>query len=229
MSAVSWQSVRKTFLLLGVLVAAAGAVAAYQLWHAREQLLPLIPDPRWSSYDTQGHDQQGKALEARVLVLSQEHRWRFGRADEVELGGRGADLREHLRSLEIPTDLGIVGVGTASVEGDRSEEESRAQDRAETLIATLREEFPRTAGLYGLNLGQFTKPFRPRTTAQTATQRRVIVIAILQQDKGIDLRAALFDALVRLASSDTPVPFDIRDYSQFRLFTATGAPRVARK
>jgi hypothetical protein len=176
-------------------------------------------DSDWQQVSSSGKDSAGRSVQVIVNILSQEYRWSFGRADEVELGGHKEDLRLYISRLNISNSKGIVCVGAASVEGRRAEQESLALSRAENLVSLVREESRTTTPLYILNLGQFKTSQSLRTSPEeTSSQRRVIIIKIVAQEDNINLQEAMYNALISANRSNLPIVIDVSDYSTFKLY-----------
>lgn len=182
-------------------------------------------DSAWKSNEGEGRDAAGRRVRVRINTLTQEYRWVFARSDVVEAYSPPIDPRAHVKKLNISNaKFGIVCVGTASSEGERGEEESRAKGRAERLQIIFREEFDNVPALYSLSLGQFQhkqKSFNPQATRD---ERRVIVIEILDRDQEVNLTEAIKDALLKVIEKvrqEGAIPFwDFRDYTAFDLYGA---------
>ena len=110
--------------------------------------------------------------------------------------------------------LGIIAVGTASQEGDRIDEESRARDRADTIISALRvSELADGKNLYRLNLGQY-KQKKKLDKVQTGYQRRLILIGIMEKPKNIS-EQDLEEKLKTAIKSSEGLQFDTDVYSRY--------------
>lgn len=195
-------------------------IARSQNWLPQEEC-----DSAWKSNEGEGRDPAGRRVRVRINTLTQEYRWVFARSDVVEAYSPPIDPRAHVKKLNISNaKFGIICVGTASSEGERGEEESRARGRAERLQIIFREEFDKVPALYSLSLGQFQhkrKSFNPQATRD---ERRVIVIEILDRDQGVNLKEAIKDALLKViekVKQEGAIPFwDFRDYTAFDLYGA---------
>jgi hypothetical protein len=173
----------------------------------------------WTSYPGQGKDDAGKSIGIKINILSQDYRWQYGKVDElVEFGGKTESVRPHLSSLDISGSKAIVCVGAASVEGERSEQKELALARAKKLKDLVDEQLMPKVPVLTLNLGRAKYgEIDPRDQLKNATQRRVIIVEIVDQEKDVNLKQALFRALVQARVSTTPIPFDVRDYFDFDL------------
>lgn len=173
----------------------------------------------WTKYPGQGTDEAGKSVGININILSQDYRWQYGKIGElVEFGGKTENVRPHLSSLDISESKALVCVGAASVEGDRSEQKELALVRAKKLEELVTEQLLPTVPVFTLNLGRAKYgKIDPDDPLKNAAQRRVIVVEILDQEKGVNLKQALLDALVQARVSTSPIPFDVRDYFDFDL------------
>ena len=173
----------------------------------------------WTSYPGRGTDDAGKSIGVKINVLSQDYRWQYGKIDElVEFGGKIESLRPHLSNLDIRDSKAIVCIGAASVEGKRFEQKDLALSRARKLNTLVVEQLMPRIPVFTLNLGRAKYgEIDPRDILKNASQRRVIVIEIVDQDAGVKLKEALHNALVRARDSTVPIPFDVRDYFDFDL------------
>lgn len=175
----------------------------------------------WEKYTGKGNDQNSRSIGIRINILSEEYKWEYNRSDRVELGGHNEDLRPHLSSLDASTSKAIVCVGTASVEGERIEQARLAYDRSERLLALIREELKPKVPLYGLNLGRAKfGEFVQSNQLKNAQQRRIIVVEIIEQEENVDLKEALFNALILARETKPPIPFDVREYFEFEFYKA---------
>ncbi len=196
------------------------AIARSHNWLPRKEC-----DSAWRSSEGEGRDPAGRRVRLRINTLTQEYRWVFARSDVVEAYSPPIDPRGHVKELDISNArFGIVCVGTASSEGERGEEESRAKSRAERLQIIFREEFDNVPALYSLSLGQFQHKQRSFNPQATRDERRVIVIEILDREQDVNLKEAIKDALLKLierTKQEGAIPFwDFRDYTAFDLYGA---------
>jgi len=175
----------------------------------------------WHPVDAKGTDASGKSIKIRINILSEEYRWVFASPSEIELGGKEADLPSFVRGLDTTNSIGIICMGTASVEGKREEQEILARDRADKLLAVVREELKPGIPMFGINLGKY-RPIEDNASdpKKTATQRRVIILEILEEERNVDRKEALLDALVKARLGSSPIPFDVRNYFSFDLYQA---------
>ncbi len=176
------------------------------------------PDvPESDCYSVRGEDSEGKAAEFRIYILSNEYNWKILETTQVEQGGRPVDLSKVLEARGVrrvmETAIDIIAAGTASFEGSKLREETRAGDRADQLVSWVRQSVAflnDPPGIYRLNLGKFMKGGSYTSPRATAYQRKVILVAVLEKDEGVALDKALWDAL----KDKNLDQFTIRDYSK---------------
>ena len=172
----------------------------------------------WEEYPIKGRDRAGRVAAFRVLVLPGDQHWQFA-SDQVVLGRDNAvvDILARVQAAAVQELLAkgthLISVGAASMEGSVPEEERRAAKRAHKLAGLLAPALPQGLALYTLNLGRHSERCERCTPADTAPQRRVVLIVVAAAHEGVDLRTALYDAL-----SDNPTfPLDLQSYSRFEL------------
>lgn len=169
----------------------------------------------WNYEDVRG-TVNNKDAQFRVAIVTQEYRWKFARTDSIESGAISNELPNLLNNLDKFGDmLGIISVGCASQEGVKQEEISRAERRADNILAILRQhkKTQKISSFYKLNLGQYSTI--QKLNKETSIQRRVIIIGILEKDirmSEIEVGKALENALQK-SSLKTTVNID--SYSNF--------------
>ena len=139
---------------------------------------------------TEGLDKHNRALPFTVYVLSQDVSWKLKSTEDLE--------GEHpLLSPELVAAVNrareVFCVGTASYEGAARTEEERAARRAGELarwIGAIVQDAQKTR-LFAVNAGQYRGPM----AAQSADQRRAIIIATQEHADGVDLGDALYAGL----------------------------------
>lgn len=162
-----------------------------------------------------GQDKAGRKGTFDVVVANKDFLWVRGSSDDLEKAGKvisgealtqevlDADVRASLRS-----SIEIIAVGTASQEGDASEETQRAKRRAERTAELIRGAAEESIPISTLNLGQF----RGRETGGTNWQRPFMVIAVKELEPGANLAEALADAMTGKEKLPSPA-----SYSAFEL------------
>lgn len=176
--------------------------------------------PGWiQSPPIKGVDGEGREVEFRVNIMSQEFKWEFNSAENIQFNGVTTDIRQHFSRLDVTSSKAIICVGTASVEGNREEQENLADSRADKLLTILREQGVmdiKNKGLYKLNLGQYKIQDSNLNKQDTATQRRVILVEVIESQKNANVADALKNALIN-NQSKTPLSVNVQEYSTFKV------------
>jgi hypothetical protein len=150
-------------------------------------------------------DDQGNRATFRIMLFSDEFRWRINSFDAVEAaGGKRPQFTEEMKAV-LNSASEIIAVGASSEEippgvsfpEGRSKEEKRAGRRAEKIAVWLRESLNRPIPVRKLNVGHHA----PTGADDTSDQRRVVIILVLDHDEDTDidqsLRAAMASQSVR--------------------------------
>ena len=157
-------------------------------------------------------DDEGRSATFRILLFSDEFRWRINSFDALEQGGKRPQFtdrnegrpqlgeRNHRRRRQ----LRRIPPGTSFPQG-RAQEERRAARRAEQIAVWVREALNRPIPVRKLNVGHHA----PTGSDDTSDQRRVVIILVLDQDEdtnidqslrsamaGESVRAPIFEALL---------------------------------
>ncbi len=169
-------------------------------------------------------DQQGRVASFRILLFTDEFRWRLNSFDEIEHRAMQPNFTEAMRAV-LNSAEEIICIGASSEElpsGVSSnvgilQEERRAARRAEKIAVWVREVLERPIPVRKLNVGYH----KPTTGAKsdTSDQRRVVIVLVLKHEDGTNLdqslraamageslRAPIFDSLLTkysLAMGDT--------------------------
>lgn len=181
-------------------------------------------DCEWQSVPTIGTDSAGRQVQVLIHLLAAEYRWVYGSANAIELGGDTASLAEHIRNLALDSKAKyVVAVGMASVEGGVSSQSlllrgvssqsALAEARTDKLIRVIKDEVQPRIPVHGLSLGRFRDEHTRGDVALTASQRRVVVLEVLEHAPGVALGDAVYDALRQARLADPPIPIDVTEYS----------------
>ena len=96
-------------------------------------------------------------------------------------------------SLASASDL--VAVGLASQEGERTQEEARALERAKTVAGWITQVSKPETALWTLTLGQYDRSCKHQEDAGTSFERPVIFASVRSKEEGANLQEALADAI----------------------------------
>lgn len=162
-------------------------------------------------------DLKGNSGAIETIVLSNDYAWAFQSHTTVEREGQVADIRQHLMTPGISSEIAkytdVIAVGTASNEGaltNSTEEASRASRRADQLQLWIKEYVATSNPLHRLSLGYYKAEDLKK---QSSDQRRVVIVGVLRKDPALDLREALKNSLPFIST----FPFKLREYSSFEL------------
>jgi len=162
-------------------------------------------------------DQQGRRASFRILLFSDEFRWRLASYDAVEDGASFPRFSDGMKTV-LDSAQEIICVGASSEEvpagvgfkQGRAHEEWRAARRADRIAVWVREALSRPVPVRKLNIGHHA-PTRGR--ANTSDQRRVVIILVLDKDEGINLDESLRAAMAEEAESAPLFDSLLTDYS----------------
>jgi hypothetical protein len=206
-----------------VVVMLAGGVLAYASVNEVRHMVP--PTPPEVAHDVIARDvadAQGKRASFRILLFSDEFRWRMSSHVELESKGSEPEFTDEMKAV-LDNAQEIICVGESSEEGPnglpatvaRVEEERRAARRADQIALWIRRALSRPVPIRKLNMGQHIMTGQKRDTSD---QRRMVIVLVLDRDDSVDLDQALRNAMAH-ESARAPV-FDtmLRDYSRSGTF-----------
>jgi hypothetical protein len=156
-------------------------------------------------------DQQGRRASFRILLFSDEFRWRLSSYDAIEDGASFPHFSEEMKKvLDSAEEIICVGASSEEVptgisfQKGRAQEEWRAARRADRIAVWVRQALSRPVPVRKLNIGHHAPT---RRSGNTSDQRRVVVILVLEKDKDINLdeslRAAMADEAERAPLFDS--------------------------
>jgi len=182
-------------------VGLAGATAG-QVRHAW-LVVPTPPEVLKDVTVRNVRDDEGNKASFRIMLFSDEFRWRINSFDQVEApdGQRPQFTPEMKAVLNSAREIIVVGAsseeippGTSFPEG-RSKEERRAARRADRIAVWVREALNTAIPVRKLNVGHHA----PTGSDDTSDQRRVIIILVLDQDENTNLDQSLRTAMASQA------------------------------
>lgn len=168
------------------------------------------PTPPEISHDLiirNAKDDDGRRTSFRILLFTDEFRWRINSFDAIEMDGARPHFSDEMKKV-LNSAREIIAVGASSEEipagisfdKGRIFEERRAARRAEKIAVWVREALGKPIPVRKLNVGHHT-----RTGAgDTSDQRRVVIILVLDHDDGADIDQSLRSAMAG-ESSRAPI------------------------
>jgi len=144
-------------------------------------------------------DSSGRHASFRILLFSDEFRWRLNSYEQVERESTQplftAKMKEVLGQAEEIICVGAsseeIPVGASPAEG-RAREERRAARRADQIATWVRSALSKPVAVRKLNIGHHTPTPGARDTSD---QRRVVIILVLDHDKDANIDEALREAM----------------------------------
>lgn len=174
----------------------AGATAGElrTLW----MVLPTPPEVEQDVTIRDAEDDAGRRTSFRILLFSDEFRWRINSYDAVEHGSARPRFTEEMKEV-LNSAREVICVGASSEEipagvsfsAGRRREERRAARRAEKIAVWVREVLRRPIPVRKLNVGHHV----PTGSDDTSDQRRLVIILVLDHDEGADIDQALRSAM----------------------------------
>ena len=183
------------WVIFGVVLAGATAGEVRSAWY-------IVPTPPEITKDvTVRHvkDDEGRAATFRIMLFSDEFRWRINSFDAVEAeGGKRPQFTEEMKAV-LNSASEIITVGASSEEippgisfpQGRAAEEKRAARRAEKIAVWIREALNRPIPVRKLNVGHHA----PTGADDTSDQRRVVIILVLDHDEDANIDQSLRSAM----------------------------------
>lgn len=184
---------------------AAWAVAGIWLMGATANELRAVwlvpPTPPEISHDLiirNAKDDAGKNTSFRILLFTDEFRWRINSFDAIEKEGARPHFTDEMKKV-LNSAREIIAVGASSEEipagtsfaKGRMYEEKRAARRAEKIAVWVREALGKPIPVRKLNVGHHA----PIGAGDTSDQRRVVIILVLEHDDGADIDQSLRTAM----------------------------------
>jgi len=207
-----------------VVVMLAGGVLAYASVNEVRHMVP--PKPPEVAHDVIARDVEdahGKRASFRILLFSDEFRWRMSSHVELESKGSEPEFTDEMKAV-LDNAQEIICVGESSEEGPnglpatvaRVEEERRAARRADQIALWIRRALSRPVPIRKLNIGQHIVTGQKRDTSD---QRRMVIVLVLDHDDAVDLDQALRNAMAQESARAPVFGTMLKDYSRSGTFT----------
>ncbi|MCB1520155.1 MAG: hypothetical protein KDJ37_06215 [Hyphomicrobiaceae bacterium] len=211
-------------------IAGVGAWTLWDTYEARSRgkfLLPIANVERLSpstfAYVIQGADAGGRRVDFDLIVANKDFSWQRGSTEKLERSGKALSLEvlnsvlfDELVRARLRVAKELIAVGTASQEGDPTEETYRAGQRAEQTAKWVKPVLETGIPIWTLNLGQYRDPCTACETSETAWQRPFLLVAVRRAAWGVDLAEALADALGSASNLPSPDRYSTFGLSRYR-------------
>jgi hypothetical protein len=170
-------------------------------------------------------DEAGRRATFRILLLTDEFRWRLASYRQLTDGAHGLQFSDEMKQVLNDAEE-VICVGTSSEElprgvtatQGRRAEERRAARRAEQIAVWVRSQLAKPIPVRKLNVGHHAPTGRLDDTSE---QRRVVIILVLDRDEHVNVDQAL-RAAMRAESGRAPV-FD----TLLTRYSLTGGPELS--
>ena len=190
----------------------AGACLAYATVQQVDRLTRLTtPTPPEVATDVivrNARDAAGRRVSFRVLLFTDEFRWRLSSSDELESENGEPSFTAEMKAV-LNRAKEIIAVGASSEEivpglgadAGRKREEARAGRRAEKIATWVRSALSNAVPVRKLNVGHHLPT---KGSKETSDQRRVVIILVLEREEGTNVDEALRAAMA-LESINAPI------------------------
>lgn len=146
-------------------------------------------------------DEQGRSASFRILLFSDEFRWRLSSFDSLESDRGEPEFTPEMKAV-LNSAAEIICIGASSEEMPaglsaavgRAHEERRAARRAGQIAMWVRKALSEPIPVRKLNVGHHVPT---RAARDTADQRRVVIVLVLHQQEGANIDQALRAAMAR--------------------------------
>jgi len=186
-------------------LALAGGILVYatlgELGIVARVMLPTPPEVLRDLVVTNVRDQLGRRASFRILLFTDEFRWRLNSFDSLDAEPSQPQFTPEMKAV-LNNAREVICVGASSEEvpagvsyqAGRVAEEWRAGRRAEKIAWWVRQALSRPVPVRKLNVGHHAPTGKSRDTSD---QRRVVIILVLDRDENANLDEALRAAMSR--------------------------------
>jgi hypothetical protein len=162
-------------------------------------------------------DSEGRRATFRLMLFSDEFRWKLSSTLELEKGILVPDFTDAMKSV-LNNAKEIICVGASSqelppgvpIEQARAAEERRAARRAEQTAFWVRRALTHPIPVRKLNVGHHAPTARSKDTSD---QRRMVIILVLESDDQANLDQALRAAMERESARAPILDALLKEYS----------------
>ena len=194
-AAMAWGTSTLAFVIAGACLSYATVLEVDRLTRLTT---PTPPEVAHDAIVRNARDKAGHRASFRVLLFTDEFRWRLSSYDSLEQLQEPAFTTEMKNVLNRAKEIIAVGASSEeivqglSLEAGRKREEARAGRRAERIAMWVRQAISSPVPVRKLNVGHHmpTKGFK-----ETSDQRRVVIILVLEREEGTNVDEALRAAM----------------------------------
>ena len=169
------------------------------VWRVRA-VPPTPPEVKRDLIVKDASDASGRQATFRILLFTDEFRWRLSSAETLENGSSSPLFTTEMKAV-LNTAREIICVGASSEEiapgvspgAGRALEERRAARRAEQIAVWVRSALSKPVPTRKLNAGHHLPTLG--TAPDTSDQRRVVIILVLEHEQGTNIDEALRTAM----------------------------------
>ena len=204
-AAVAWGLSTFAFVVAGVCLSYATVVEVDRLTRIS------TPTPREVATDVivrNAKDEQGRRASFRVLLFTDEFRWRMSSYESIESRLDEPTFTHEMKAvLDRAKEVIVVGASSEeivpglSLEAGRVREEARAAKRAARIALWVRQALSKPVPVRKLNVGHHMPT---KGANDTSDQRRVVIILVLERENGTNVDQALRAAMA-LESVNAPI------------------------
>ena len=195
-TAVAWSASTLAFVVAGVCLSYATVQEVGRLTRLGA---PTPPEVSTDVIVRNAHDRAGHRASFRVLLFTDEFRWRLSSSDQLESESGEPEFTSEMKAV-LNRSKEIIAVGASSEEivpglgvGEgRKREEARAARRAERIAMWVRGALTSPIPVRKLNVGHHMPT---RGSKETSDQRRVVIILVLEREDGTNVDEALRAAM----------------------------------
>jgi hypothetical protein len=204
---VAWGLSTVAFVIAGVCLSYATVVEVDRLTRVNA---PKPPEVANDVIVRNAKDSQGRRASFRVLLFTDEFRWRMSSYESLESRIEEPSFTPEMKAvLDRAREIIVVGASSEeivpglSLEAGRKREEGRAGKRAERIGMWVRQALSKPIPVRKLNVGHYM-PSEKEKANDTSEQRRVVIILVLERENGTNVDEALRSAMA-LESVNAPI------------------------
>ena len=204
-SGIAWGLSTVAFVIAGACLSYATVI---QVDHLTRISTPKPPEVASDVIVRNAKDQQGRRASFRVLLFTDEFRWRMSSYESLESRIEEPTFTPEMKAvLDKAHEIIVVGASSEeivpglSLESGRKREEQRAAKRAERIAMWVRQALSNPVPVRKLNVGHHMPTEKANDTSD---QRRVVIIIVLEREQGTNVDEALRSAMA-LESINAPI------------------------